>query len=219
MCPYRAPRPTGCSIASRVDYRASIVSLDFGALDFTSPKRNRLAYRMAGLTDRWIDLGTQHRMTLTNLDAGDHVLEVRAANSGFGVERSAAAVDHPPHPGALALAVGLRGLRSRRAPASSSTGCAAAPRQDPAHRPRADSAWSPRSRLRTRELVESNRQLAEAAQAKSNFLARMSHELRTPMNGVVGMTELLARTRAVLDAGEADPDHPLLGADPAADRQ
>ena len=48
--------------------------------------------------------------------------------------------------------------------------------------------------LRTRELVESNRQLAEAARAKSDFLDRMSHELRTPMNGVVGMTELLART-------------------------
>jgi len=48
--------------------------------------------------------------------------------------------------------------------------------------------------LRTRELVESNRQLEEAAQAKSNFLDRMSHELRTPMNGVVGMTELLVRT-------------------------
>src|SRR5256885_4635617 len=48
--------------------------------------------------------------------------------------------------------------------------------------------------LRTRELTESNRQLADAVQAKSNFLDRMSHELRTPMNGVVGMTELLGRT-------------------------
>ncbi len=47
---------------------------------------------------------------------------------------------------------------------------------------------------RTVELVESNRQLAEAARAKSDFLDRMSHELRTPMNGVVGMTELLSRT-------------------------
>ena len=64
-----------------VDYRASIVSLDFGALDFTSPKRNRLAYRVAGLSDRWIDLGAQHRVTLTNLDPGDHLLEVRAANA------------------------------------------------------------------------------------------------------------------------------------------
>src|SRR5205807_1298871 len=49
-------------------------------------------------------------------------------------------------------------------------------------------------KLRTREITESNRQLAEAVRAKSDFLDRMSHELRTPMNGVVGMTELLTRT-------------------------
>ena len=30
----------------------------------------------------------------------------------------------------------------------------------------------------------------EAAQAKSDFLARMSHEIRTPMNGIIGMTEI-----------------------------
>ena len=64
-----------------LDFRANIVSFDFGALDFTSPKRNRIAYRMSGLTDNWIDVGTQRRVTLTNLEAGDHLLEVRAANA------------------------------------------------------------------------------------------------------------------------------------------
>src|SRR6185503_14259557 len=34
-------------------YRDNIVSLDFSVLDFTSPEHNRIAYRMAGLTDRW----------------------------------------------------------------------------------------------------------------------------------------------------------------------
>lgn len=32
-------------------------------------------------------------------------------------------------------------------------------------------------------------------QAKSEFLATMSHEIRTPMNGVLGMSDLLRRTR------------------------
>ena len=37
---------------------------------------------------------------------------------------------------------------------------------------------------------------AEAAnRAKSQFLANMSHEIRTPMNGIMGMNELLLRTR------------------------
>jgi signal transduction histidine kinase/ligand-binding sensor domain-containing protein/CheY-like chemotaxis protein len=175
-----------------LDYRGSIVSLDFGVLDFTSPKHNRLAYRMAGLTDRWIDLGTQRRITLTNLDAGDHTLEVRAANSDsvWSPEPLRLKIHRDPVPwkstwayAAYALAaLGLIFYRVRK------------------HRLKFREMVRARERLesevqaRTRELTESNRQLAEAAQAKSNFLDRMSHELRTPMNGVVGMTELLSRT-------------------------
>ena len=66
--------------------------------------------------------------------------------------------------------------------------------EDTSDRRARSSDWNRKSRCAPASCVESNRQLAEAAQAKSNFLARMSHELRTPMNGVVGMTELLGRT-------------------------
>ena len=34
-----------------------------------------------------------------------------------------------------------------------------------------------------------------ANQAKSKFLATMSHEIRTPLNGIIGVTDLLSRTR------------------------
>jgi signal transduction histidine kinase/ligand-binding sensor domain-containing protein/DNA-binding NarL/FixJ family response regulator/HPt (histidine-containing phosphotransfer) domain-containing protein len=188
-----APRSVPYWLMSRIplDYQASIVSLDFGALDFISPKRNRLAYRVAGLSDRWIDLGTQHRVTLTNLDAGDHLLEVRAANADsiwseplrLTVHRDPAPWRSPWAYAGYAVALFLLILNRVRSHRVKIRGIVSA-------KQRLESEVA----LRTRELLESNRQLAEAAQAKSNFLARMSHELRTPMNGVVGMTELLART-------------------------
>ena len=89
--------------------------MDFGALDFISPKRNRLAYRMAGLTDQWIDLGSQHRITLTNLDAGDHVLEVRAANADSVWSETPLRLTIHKDAGAVEFAVGLRRLRAGRA--------------------------------------------------------------------------------------------------------
>jgi signal transduction histidine kinase len=41
------------------------------------------------------------------------------------------------------------------------------------------------------ELAEKSRQLDEASQHKSQFLAAMSHELRTPLNAIIGYSELL----------------------------
>ena len=175
-----------------LDYRGTIVSLDFGVLDFTSPAHNRLAYRMTGLTDDWIDLGAQRRVTLTNLDSGDHVLEVRAANSDsvWSTTPLKLTIHRDPAPWASPLAYAIYALAL--------LGFAA--QRIHRHRRKFREMVQARERLesevelRTRELRESNQQLAEAAQAKSNFLDRMSHELRTPMNGVVGMTELLSRT-------------------------
>ncbi len=176
-----------------LNYRDSILSLDFGVLDFGSTRHNRLAYRMPGLSDEWIDLGNQRRVTLTTLPAGEHVLEVRAASSdsGWSEQPLKITIHRAPAPwqspwayavyAALILGVILyRAHRQRRK-------FQAVVQQR--------ELLESEVKLRTRELVESNRQLAEAAQAKSNFLDRMSHELRTPMNGVVGMTELLSRTQ------------------------
>ena len=59
------------------------------------------------------------------------------------------------------------------------------------------SAWFFQRSVRRRlEDLESARRAAEAAaQSQGKFLASMSHEIRTPMNGILGMAELLVRTR------------------------
>ncbi|MEL1264549.1 ATP-binding protein [Pseudoxanthomonas putridarboris] len=46
-----------------------------------------------------------------------------------------------------------------------------------------------------RDLTRATDEARRANEAKSRFLANMSHEFRTPLNGLAGMSELLATTR------------------------
>ena len=84
----------------RLDYSDYVVTFEMAALDFTAPEQNRYAYQLDGFDENWVEAGDERRITYTNLDGGDYVLKVKAANSDgvwneTGVEIPLS-VAHPP---------------------------------------------------------------------------------------------------------------------------
>ncbi len=67
-----------------------VLRLEYAALDFAAPERNRFRYRLEGFDEDWVDAGTRHDATYTNLDPGRYVFRVVASNhDGYWNEQGA----------------------------------------------------------------------------------------------------------------------------------
>jgi len=57
------------------------LSVEFAALDYSAPERNRYRYRLEGYDERWVDVDAAHRVaSFTNLEPGGYLLHVQGSN-------------------------------------------------------------------------------------------------------------------------------------------
>ena len=65
-----------------LSYKDKIFSIEFSALHFASPMKNKYAYMLEGFIDQWTFVDANHRVaSFTNLNAGEYVLHVKASNN------------------------------------------------------------------------------------------------------------------------------------------
>ena len=67
-----------------LNYDQNIFAIGFSMLHFRNPKQQKYQYKMAGLDDRWVDLGNKRHFTFTHLPPGKYEFKVRGRN-GDGV--------------------------------------------------------------------------------------------------------------------------------------
>lgn len=61
--------------------KQSVFTIEYSGINFTRPEENNYAYYLEGYEQDWNYVGKDRSATYTNLDAGDYVFKVKAANN------------------------------------------------------------------------------------------------------------------------------------------
>ncbi len=179
---------------ARADART--VQIRFAVLEFRHAASNRFRYRVDGRD--WVET-SDRSLSLEQLSAGRHSVEVKAGNPESGWSGTARSIEFHIAPrwyelwwirlliAALSLAMVLLiwQLRNRRLESARKA------------LERAVELRTEQLRLEKQKVEEQHTQIGqllqkaiEANRLKSEFLANMSHEIRTPMNAILGMMSL-----------------------------
>ncbi|MDR0413869.1 MAG: response regulator [Prevotellaceae bacterium] len=156
-------------------YNQSSFSIDFAALSYTAPEKNRYAYRLDGFEKEWTQLTGVNSVTYSNIPPGEYVFRLKGSNSNGKWNETPAIRKiyvHPPFYKtswaytiyAIFLCSGMVLLVV------------------------AYSRWQKRRNKRRLELFE-NEKDKELYNAKISFFTNIAHEIRTPLTLIKGPVE------------------------------
>ncbi|MDJ0837368.1 MAG: two-component regulator propeller domain-containing protein [Acidobacteriota bacterium] len=187
--------PIGLARQVSLTHRENFISLEFVALDYAVPERNRYAYKMEGLHDEWrFTSGVKNDVTYANLSPGNYVFHVKGSNrDGRWQEeaRTLGVVVKPPF-WATRPAYALYGMVLLL----SILAYLRAAKNKLDHERQINERLDRKVAERTRDLEERNdevlrqqRKLREMDQLKTRFFTNLSHEFRTPLTLILGPLE------------------------------
>ncbi|RYY20463.1 MAG: histidine kinase, partial [Chitinophagaceae bacterium] len=61
-------------------YNQNYITIEFSAPNFSNKTPVEFQYQLAGFNNTWVDLGTENKVSFSNLAGGDYVFRVRATN-------------------------------------------------------------------------------------------------------------------------------------------
>ncbi|MBL7991659.1 MAG: hypothetical protein JNN25_09500 [Candidatus Kapabacteria bacterium] len=197
-----------------LEYTDTFFSFEFAGLDYVNPLKHQYAYKLENFDENWIQAGTQRSVNYTNLDAGEYVFRVRAANSdGVWSQNDAAlrVLIRPPFwkswwfrlgAGFSILALVWSIYRNRvRSIERRNRELQRLVDERTVEIRRQITLLDSQAReiqevnavlaLKNTALEESNGKLAEADRFKTRILSIAAHDLKNPLGAIIGFAELV----------------------------
>ncbi len=152
-----------------LSYNENFLSFEFISIDYHAPSKNQYAYKLSGVDNDWVYIGTRNYVSYSNLSPGQYEFQVKASNSD-GVWNET--------PKVLSILINPPPWRSWWAYLLYIAAIATVIYF---------------IKLATDLKIEKEK--AEISnKEKTEFLANMSHEIRTPMNSIIGFSKLLKQS-------------------------
>ncbi|MCI1682353.1 MAG: ATP-binding protein [Bacteroides sp.] len=178
--------PCALSLLDHLDlsYKDNVFSLRYAALSYSTPEKNKYAYKLEGFDNAWNYVGGQTKATYTNLPAGKYTFRVKACNNDGIWNKTGAKLTiiiHPPFYlttgfkilyGALIILLIYSIVRMLL------------------HRS---------ERIHKEKIKElQQKQEKEIYNSKIKFFTMIAHEIRTPVSLIIGPMENIMSTAASL---------------------